>query len=615
MKWNLPLTLGLCVLALPIRAFLAPEWSVTRQDNDAYLAVEAPDSKTFRLGDKGVIDLETLFGTCKGKEECIVYNRFTLPEDKKLGFGVGVDWWFEAYLNGKKIWSTMTTGNGSSDFAAAGNLFVGDGKKGENLLAIRLRRGTGTGWAFAALEKNPAIADPFRPVSVTVDLAATKGKIKPMNAVNNGPRPERHTQSISNMRAWRAAKIPYARNHDASFYSGYGGEHTVDVHAIFPDFSKDPTDPASYVFAPTDKYLSEIQLGGSKVFYRLGSKIEHGIYKYGTRVPPDFKKWAVVCEHIIRHYTEGWANGYKWDIAYWEIWNEADLSFKNKQKPTWQGTEVEFLELYRTAALHLKKCFPHLKIGGPASFVPPWGENSFMERFLKYMTKDGERVPVDFYSWHLYTTNPRAFADGARQARALLDKYGYTQAENILNEWNYVKTFDGPEWLDSLKLMVALKGAVFVSAAMSTSQDAPLDMLMYYDARPCGMNGIFHQTFMTPRKGYYSFLAWAKLADLGTQVVVDTQKENNFYATAATDGKGSFALLLTRYSEYDEQFAADREVSIAVKGASLWGAKAYLLDETHDLTEIPYRTGKDGTIKLTMKLNTAVYIELKETNE
>ncbi len=607
MKQRMAVFAGAFALSLTASAFLSPDWLATRHLDDGYLMTQAPDCKAFRLDDKGVIDMESLFGTCQGKEECIVYNRFTLPEDKKLGFGIGADWWFEAYLNGKKIWSTMTTGNGSSDFAAAGNLFVGEGKKGENLLAIRLRRGTGKSWAFAAAERDPAIADPFRPVSVTVDLASAKGKIKPMNAVNNGPRPERHTQSVSNMRAWRAAKIPYARNHDASFHAAYGGEHTVDVHAIFPDFSKDPTDPKSYVFAPTDKYLSEIQSGGSKVFYRLGSKIEHGIYKYGTRVPPDFKKWAVVCEHIIRHYTEGWANGYKWDIAYWEIWNEADLSFKNKQKPTWQGTEEEFIEFYKTAALHLKKRFPHLKIGGPAAYIPPWSRGGFYDRFMRAMRE--ANVPIDFYSWHLYTTNPHVFDSASRAVRKLLDDYGYTKTESILNEWNYVKTFDGPEWIDSLHHMVGIRGAVFCAAAMSASQNAPVDMLMYYDARPCGMNGLFHQTFMTPLKGYYTFLAWSKLVDLGTQVAVDTQKENNFYATAATDGKGGFGLLLTRYNDNDGQFGRDREVSIAVKDASLWGAKAYLLDETHDLTEIPYRTGKDGTIKLTMKLNTAVYIE------
>ena len=56
-----------------------------------------------------------------------------------------------------------------------------------------------------------------------------------MNAVNNGPAgsPVRKT---GNTEAYAALEIPYARNHDASFYSVYGGEHTVDVHRIFKNF-------------------------------------------------------------------------------------------------------------------------------------------------------------------------------------------------------------------------------------------------------------------------------------------------------------------------------------------------------------------------------------------
>ena len=45
-----------------------------------------------------------------------------------------------------------------------------------------------------------------------------------------------------------------------------------------------------------------IEAAGTKVFYRLGHRIEHEVKKYGTLPPKDFKKWAVICEHIIRHY-------------------------------------------------------------------------------------------------------------------------------------------------------------------------------------------------------------------------------------------------------------------------------------------------------------------------
>ena len=83
--------------------------------------------------------------------------------------------------------------------------------------------------------------------SITIDLSKTLGKIKPMHAVNNGPAGS-EVRGTSNIELFRAAGIPYARNHDASFYSGYGGEHTVDVHRIFKNFDADENDPASYVF-------------------------------------------------------------------------------------------------------------------------------------------------------------------------------------------------------------------------------------------------------------------------------------------------------------------------------------------------------------------------------
>lgn len=68
-------------------------------------------------------------------------------------------------------------------------------------------------------------------------------------------------------------EIPYARNHDASFYSAYGGEHTVDVHRIFKNFDADENDPASYIFEPTDVYTKNTFAAGTKVFYRLGADI------------------------------------------------------------------------------------------------------------------------------------------------------------------------------------------------------------------------------------------------------------------------------------------------------------------------------------------------------
>ena len=306
--------------------------------------------------------------------------------------------------------------------------------------------------------------------------------VKPMHSVNNGPAGSK-VRGTSNFEWYRDAKIPFARNHDASFYPGYGGEHTVDVHRIFKRFEADAYDPASYNFESTDQYLADILESGTIVFYRLGASIEHG-QKYGTYPPADFKKWAVICEHIIRHYNEGWANGFHYNIEYWEIWNEPDCRNADGSNPCWQGTPEQFTELFVTALRHLKSCFPDLKIGGPA-FCSAW-DDTWNNRILSAVKDAG--LPLDFFSFHGYTRYPADFRLQAQRARAALDSYGFDTAEIILNEWNYVKGWLNEEWRYSLRMEKGLKGAAFITASMICSQDSPMDHFMYYDARPCVMN-------------------------------------------------------------------------------------------------------------------------------
>ena len=73
--------------------------------------------------------------------------------------------------------------------------------------------------------------------------------------------------------------------------------------------------------------IAAIVNAGVEPYYRLGITIEHQAYikPYHTFPPKDPEKWARICEHIIRHYTEGWADGYHYNIRYWEIWNEPEV--------------------------------------------------------------------------------------------------------------------------------------------------------------------------------------------------------------------------------------------------------------------------------------------------
>ena len=586
-----------------VQPVLSKEWHFTRDVKTADFRRIPEGCKILQLDKDNGCDLDSAAGE-SGKEddECIVYNEFTLDHARRLGFAGGADWWMDVYLNGEKVFTTFPKGNrypASDD----NHRFTAAGKKGKNLLAVRVRRGR-TGWRLFMKMLPPHAGDPCLPLTITVDPGKKLGTIKPMNAVNNGPIVS--TRGIGNLELYQAAKIPYARNHDASACSNYGGEHTVDVHAIFPDFSKDPDDPSSYDFAPTDRYLKQIGQGGAKVFYRLGSKIEHSPEKYGTRVPADFKKWAVICEHIIRHYNEGWANGYRMNIEYWEIWNEYDLTKRPKgtlASPTWQGTDEQFFEFYTVAATHLKKCFPHLKIGGPAAST--W---KTVEPFLKGITANGRRPPLDFFSWHLYTRYPANIGKCSRLVREQLDRYGYPKAESILNEWNYVRSWNGEKFIYSMRTVQGIKGAAFAAAGMISGQSAPVDMLMYYDARPSNWNGIFDRLY-SPLKTYYVFKCWAKLAELGTVVDVDIHGKIGLFALGA-EKDGKIGVLLSRYFEEDK-LPGRLPVTISLKDGDLRGAKLYLLDETHDLTETSYRMDKAGNLLFDMKANTVVYLELQ----
>lgn len=433
--------------------------------------------------------------------------------------------------------------------------------------------------------------------NITIDRITIVGDVKPMHAVNNGPIKARSDQTRGNFELFRDAGIPYARNHDASFCAAYGGEHTVDVHMIFPNFDADPTDPASYDFILTDEYVKTTLEAGTKIFYRLGSKIEHEKKKYGTIPPKDFNKWAVICEHIIRHFNEGFANGYNWNIEYWEIWNEPDLDPDDStNKRCWGGTAAEYYELYKITARHLKSCFPNLKIGGPAL---AFNTGAWTDNFLAALTADGERTPLDFFSWHIYADDPKWVREKAELIRKKLDIAGYTKTESILNEWNYVENWD-TKFIASIKAIINMRGTAFTSACMCDSQNGSIDMLMYYDARPCVFNGLFDLYTYEPLKGYYPFKMFNELYKLGNSVKT-TSDDEHYHVVSAVNGD-TCAAMITRFDKAED--AVEEKVHIDLDGEY----EVYLLDSDHDCEkteEIKFPTD------ISMKPESVVFIRSK----
>ena len=370
--------------------------------------------------------------------------------------------------------------------------------------------------------------------------------------------------------------FPYSRNHDSALCNAYGGSYSHDITSIFPDFDADVNDPMSYDFACTDESILVCREAGTETFFRLGQSIEHHIKKHGTIPPKDFKKWAQICEHIIMHYNEGWADGFNLNIQYWEIWNEANLDYDDSDnKRCWGGTTAEFYDFYETAAKYLKKRFPNLKIGGPAyAGYAPCGDISWLDAFLCEMKK--RNVEFDFVSWHIYNSTPEKIIRLGESVKELMIKYGYENAQSICNEWNYIKGWV-EEFTYSVKMIHGLKNAAFITSTMCLAQKSSIDMLMYYDTRESIFNGIFDFYTAEKLKGYYPML-WYKNFYMLENEIRQLGDIENIYSLCGVDKDGRITAMLTYYTDDDN--AENKKILVDLPQDREY--EVFLLDNEHD---------------------------------
>jgi hypothetical protein len=331
---------------------------------------------------------------------------------------------------------------------------------------------------------------------LSVDFGQTQGKFRALHGVNNGPLTPRGTPNLTSY--FKKAGIPISRLHDGI----WSGAAVVDIPFLFPLAHLDPADPANYHFARTDDYVQAVLSAGAQIVYRLGTSIEPSVRKYDIHPPRDYDRWATICVNVIRHYNEGWADGFHHNIRYWEIWNEPD------NPAMWTGTPEQFYRLYAVTAQAIKRQDATLKVGGPGVT----GKPEFVQGFLNYCRE--QSAPVDFFSWHTYSPNPLHLKQKAEQMRRTLDEHGFKAAESHLNEWHYFngnwKRMLEPEYRKQLFEEVnGPAGAAFNVAALLMLQDTSVDVANYYsgDTLPFGM----FDRFGVPHKTYYAFEAFGRL--------------------------------------------------------------------------------------------------------
>ena len=467
--------------------------------------------------------------------------------------------------------------------------------------------------SFFESERNQNMKKQIKAVNVNVDFDVTNGKIKPMHGIGQPPM----TGLTNSLFGYLTrAGIPYSRLHDVGGWLG-GGLY-VDIPNLFRDFDADENDPDSYDFAFTDKIIGGLVEAGCEPYFRLGVTIEneHMLKSYRIFPPKDFEKWARICEHVVRHYNEGWANGFHHKITYWEIWNEPDDCYKEKTSAMWKGTPEEYYRLYEVTAKHLKSCFGDtIKVGGYGHCgVYEYAQDkeleglghedtyiydftiSFLHGFLKHQRK--ANAPIDFFSWHVYdnchesTRNDFVtIKEHADYVRRVLDRYGYTNAEHHLNEWNlytYVRRRDDT--------MAAAKTLGF----MLMMQDTSTDVMCFYDGAVgySPYKALISAETGYPFRQYYSFMMFDTLYKLGNSVSAESS-DRHLFVQAAKDGRKGAIVLANTTGE-------DITLDLDVSGFNATEVQIVRIDEENRYT----LTGETLDSQLTLPENACIEIKL-----
>ena len=445
---------------------------------------------------------------------------------------------------------------------------------------------------------------------ITVDFEKKSGKIKPLLCMNGGPRSGGYNLPIDFTEEFLELSVPFVRT--ASMAGEYGLNQFINIHCIFPDFDADEECEESYNFLPTDLYLSSVRECGAEIFFRLGESPEPYKRKLYAKCPADKEKWARICEHIIMHYNEGWADGFKLGIKYFEIWSGAD------RQECFASPREDFFELYAVTALHLRERFPRIKIGGygmsgfyaqnrlgateeQKTFVPT------MQKFLSYIRE--REAPLDFFTWTCFTQNPEELSMHSKYARNYLDSFGFRKTRSIIAEYNTAENYES---------LIALREgfSAEIVASIIVAQRSPVDMMFYSTSDiTSGMNGLFSMDdYRTPHR-YAAFQTahlFSKLYRLGTLAETSGDYPKEIYSIAAFDKNEGGLLVVTRNHQ--------GKIEIQLKGSEYDTCTVTKVCEGGERGRgVVYRSENikinKNRLVLAAKKNEVYYFELKRTEE
>jgi hypothetical protein len=185
-----------------------------------------------------------------------------------------------------------------------------------------------------------------------------------------------------------------------------------------------------YNFASLDRSVDEIAQAGAIPLMTIAIRPKALYPRIDQDIvdPTSYPEWEALISAMVTHYKQRGLHG-----LYWEVGNEGDIG-ESGGSP-YRFTPEDYVRYYQHTVGAILRADPGAHVGGPAVA-------NYKSPILPALVEaaDSKKIPLNFISWHIYNSDPKAIQGTIEYQKTLLAKHPSLHPETILDEWNMALT-------------------------------------------------------------------------------------------------------------------------------------------------------------------------------
>lgn len=247
-----------------------------------------------------------------------------------------------------------------------------------------------------------------------------------------------------------------------------------------------------YHFDSLDRSVDLIRSTGASPFLSINFKPKalFPVVDQDIVEPEDYAGWEDLIERLVRHHKQRGSG-----IRYWEVANEPDIGEDGgcpyRFKPD------SYVRYYSHTVRAIRRADPDARVGGPALANV---RSPLLPALLEAAAN--KTVPLDFVSWHIYSSDPKQIRGTIDYADSQLAKHPSLRVERHLNEWNMS--------LANPVLDVRFQPCFVLETAWQM-KEAKLDWSCYYHIRDYYVDRDRFARFFSPRGAAFMARWWNRM--------------------------------------------------------------------------------------------------------